>query len=308
VDERAVKQTRVHQAGGIIAWQGWELHVPAAWNPVRLEGDWDSGQALLVDMERPRLGLRWQKPRRGKEFDAETAVKKAMRDEVGRLAADEARPFEMADEDWQASLLYVEPEPPGRDVWIGYSRRSGRMLQAVYHAKRRESTLAERVLSSVTDSDRDAETRWSVFELSCVAPAAMKLTDQKLMAGDLSLTFASKGKTLTVRQVAVAELALKRMSLEKWVGSQQRVDLKHYRPLGKVEEIAIDATGREIRGVIRRSVRRRRFCWVRGLVSEKVTCALHDEARDRLVIVEANEKEALKVAAGSVGWAKAREE
>ena len=261
---------------------------------------------MLVDLERPRLGLRWQKNTERK-FDAAVAVKKAMRDEVGQLAADEAKPFEMANGEWQASLLYVEPEPPGRDVWIGCSARSDRMLQIVYHAKRRERVLAEVVLPGVSDRGNEGETRWSVFELSCVAPPGMKLAEQKLMAGDLSLSFESKRERLTVRQVAVAELALKRMSPEQWVGSQQRIDQKHYRPLRKPETVTIEAGGREIRGTIDRAVRRRRFFWMRGLVPEKVTCALHDEARDRLVIVEASDEGMLREAAKSVGWAKTAE-
>src|SRR5438034_2092048 len=108
----------------VIAWQGWKLNLPEGWNPLRLEGDYDRGQALFVDLERPRLGLRWDKPR-GQKFDAQRAIEQALKQEVGQLAAAEAARC-------GAGTLYLEPKPPGRDVWIGYSAPSGRLLQIVY--------------------------------------------------------------------------------------------------------------------------------------------------------------------------------
>src|SRR2546423_15594566 len=77
----------------IFAWQAWQLELPHRWDPVKLEGNFDSGHALLMDTHGPRLGLRWKKRPRGKRFDPVQWVAKAMREEVGRLAAEEARPF-----------------------------------------------------------------------------------------------------------------------------------------------------------------------------------------------------------------------
>src|SRR5438105_12895676 len=108
----------------LTAWQGWQLRLPARWNPVKLEGDYRKGEALFADMDRARLGMRWSTVSANR-FDA----KRVMRDEVGVLAADEASLFELAHESWRASLLYLEPEPPGRDVWVGYSAGSRRAVQ-----------------------------------------------------------------------------------------------------------------------------------------------------------------------------------
>ena len=58
--------------------------------------------------------------------------------EVGVLAAAEAVAGRASDPRWPASLLYLEPQPPGRDVWFGYGPVSGRMVQVIYHAHRRE--------------------------------------------------------------------------------------------------------------------------------------------------------------------------
>jgi len=44
----------------ILAWQGWSLAVPATWNPVRVEGDADSGSMLLADLMATRIGVQWR--------------------------------------------------------------------------------------------------------------------------------------------------------------------------------------------------------------------------------------------------------
>ena len=75
-----------------ICWQGWKLQLPRRWDPVKLEGDHAEGYALFADTLRPRLGLRWQTPKRKRRFDPDVAVRLALKNEVGQLAAAEARP------------------------------------------------------------------------------------------------------------------------------------------------------------------------------------------------------------------------
>ncbi|HEY8668742.1 MAG TPA: hypothetical protein VIL86_18995, partial [Tepidisphaeraceae bacterium] len=148
-----------------VAWQGWTLEIPSRWSPLKLEGDYDKGMALFADLHRPRLGLRWEKPR-GKKFDALAWARRALNDEVGKLAADEARNFPLPDDRWTVSLLYQESEPPGRDVWVGYSAQSGRAVELIYHAKRRERILST-LIPTLGDAPADQPLPWSIFELSC---------------------------------------------------------------------------------------------------------------------------------------------
>src|SRR4051794_39008996 len=124
-----------------VSWQGWQLNLPRRWDPVKLEGDHSAGYALFADALRPRLGLRWSSPSKRKG-SATAAVKSALVQEVGQLAADEAKVLHMPAGQWGSSMLYIEPNPPGRDVWIGLSETSGRLLQIAYHAHRREHILA----------------------------------------------------------------------------------------------------------------------------------------------------------------------
>jgi len=302
--QTANRQSSIGNRRSAVAWQGWRLELPARWSPVKLEGDYDAGYALFADLHRPRLGLRWRRAGRRK-FDAGKWAQKTLREEVGKLAAEEAKGFGMQNpEAWEGSTLYIEPEPPGRDVWVGVSKSSGRVLEVIHHAHRRERILPDAILPTLEDLPADRAMPWAIFELSCVVPAGMKLLAQQLNAGDLSLMFGRGKSEFVVRQVAVAQLALQRLPIEKWLAQQQSMRRKHYRPVGEIREIALTSeSGRELSGVARELRRRRRFGWNWRLPQAMTTYALHDETRDRLVMLQGTDEGILKELAASVGWA-----
>jgi len=296
--------TRQSEAGKrrqCIAWHGWSLDVPADWNPVRIEGGWRSGFVLLADLHKPRLGLRWGAVG-GKRFDAGIWARSAMRDEVGVIASREAKPLDR--EGFEASIHYLEPDLPGRDVWVGYSPASGRGVELIYHAQRRDDVLANRILPTLRDCAPGAATPWSAFDLSCVAPVGMTLKAHDFSAGDLRLAFAC-GKTrrfASVRQIAVAKLALTRMPLAKWLADDLRGRRAHYAASADEFEVAHETSdARALRGIGKRLRRRWRSFFMRWIPRELVAAALHDEARDRLVLVQASSAELLNEIARSVG-------
>ena len=291
--------------GRAVAWQGWQLTVPRRWDPVKLDGDAAAGHALFADALRPRLGLRWQtppRPRRRRRFDPDAAVMAVMTDEVGRLAAAEARPCAPSTGDWAACLLYVEPDPPGRDVWVGYSLASGRLLSIAYHAHRREHVLASVILPTLAEADLARAAPWAAFDLTLTAPGGFALTGQRLNAGDLSLTFADRRRaTLTVRQIAVAELALKRRSLDGWIADGHRPLSRLYRPAGPVVDTTVTLAGRTVPARLARLSRRRRFALASWHPPSLATVAAHDVDRDRLVILHGTDAGLLRAVAETVG-------
>ncbi len=260
----------------IFAWQGWQLQVPEEWNPVNLQGTFEAGYALLSDIHRPRVGIRWGTPRRG--FDCKRWAKEALVAEIGELAAEEAEAC--GDGRFGDAISYTEPEPPGRDVWVGLSRASGRTFEVVYHVYPGEESRMRglRVKSTSTedsagedtggtrlkveknlaltptlslstrrggerggfsDSGREGDLAWAAFDLSCVTAGGWRLASQRMNAGDLSLEFGRKSERMNVRQIAVAHLALKRMSLEKWLEEQSRPWMKRYRRVGEVTTVTM---------------------------------------------------------------------
>ena len=282
-----------------FAWQGWQLALPRRWDPVQLAGTAAAGHALFADGVRPRLGLRWHTPRRRVDIDA--AVRRTLVAEVGLLAADEAAELDPP-VGFDAAVLYAEPNPPGRDVWVGYSPLTDRVLCIAYHARRRDRVLANVVLPTLTEADPERASPWAVFDLSVVVPGDFALAGQRLNAGDLSLSFADRrGVAFTVRQIAVAELALRRLSLDGWVAEQQKSSAGRYRLLAAAVDVTVSTDGGEVYGRAARLTRRGRFALAVWHPRSLETVVVHDVGRDRLVVLHGADGDLLRTVAATVG-------
>ena len=275
------------------------MRLPADWNPLRLQGDHERGEVSIADLSRARLAFRWTTPSRN--LDLAKWADRTLRDEVGALAAGEAREFGVDGQDWRGAMLYVEPKPPGRDVWVALSPASGRLIEIVYSCRSDDHELADRILPSLRDSARSEAWGWRLFDLSCTSPAGYRLKSQLLNAGDLSLAFSRASQTLVVRQIALAKMALARRPLVKWLGAHERSSAPYYAPVGSPREIAVDRDGDQLVGVQQEARLRQRFAWMWWLPRGQTTLALHDEARDRIVIVQGSEGALACEVAGSVG-------
>ena len=172
----------------------------------------------------------------------------------------------------------------------------------IYHARKREPTLAERVLPTLRDLPDDRPMSWSIFDLACTVPVKMKLKSHLLSAGDLRLTFTDARRLVSVRQIAVAKLALARMPLVKWLAQEQRARSLHYRATSSTSDVCIrSADGRELVGLSRTMSRRLRFFLVRWLCEHLTSAALHDAERDRLLLLTASDRDLLEDVARTVG-------
>lgn len=262
----------------LLAWHGLALPLPEDWSPVKIDGDGAKGSIVIADLHASRLAIRWQTIKRPARFDAEAWARSAIVAEVGQLMLEKSTPFapDAADE-WAGGRLFVEPEPPGRDVWVGFHRPSSRAVEVVHQTKRWSRTLEEIVASL-----RGATNEWSIFDLSCRVPDGWALQRQRLNAGDLTLTFGKGRDTLVVRQIAPAALALARQPMEKWLEQHARLWNKTY--AGRMATESIDD------GLAKTFERRRRFCFARWLEPRRVIVAANDRARDRLVIVDASSR------------------
>jgi hypothetical protein len=281
----------------MFAWQGWKISLPAGWNPMKLEGSFDAGYALIADVFRPRLGIRWKTP--GRRFDAKAWAKSAMIEEVGTLAAESAAPC-IADQ-WKGSMLFTEPQPPGRDVWIAWGNASGRTIELVHHVREDEPSQTKQLCGDLSDSQTAGELAWAVFDLSCKTPRDWRLDSMLLNAGDMRLTFKHQSQRCSVRQIAVAHLALKRMPLDQWLAEEQRPHDRNYRLASPAKSVLIEQAGLEGFGC---QMRRRGGFWRRHLPPEIHILVLEDCLRDRLVFLQADSHASAEELARTVGWAK----
>ncbi len=283
----------------LLAFHRLRLALPRSWNPTKIEGEFDKGQILFADLDHPRLGLRWQRIK-SKRFNPAAWSERSMREEVGQLAAAEAKagPAEFPCE---GSRLYVEPKPPGRDVWIAYSPASGRVIQLVYHVCKRDHVLAETIVPTLADTPPDQPAIWSIFDLSCTTPPGFALKSHRLIAGDLSLTFARERDWMTLRQIGVAQLALSRRPINQWLADQQKKLLPHYRPIGNLRETTIAVGQRELAAFSRNAVRLRRFGWKCWIPKDAITYVAHDPEQDRLLLFQGSDADLLTDLAATIG-------
>lgn len=133
------------------------------------------------------------------------------------------------------------------------------------------------ILPTIGDLPADRAMPWAIFDLSCVIPAEMKLISQRLNAGDLGLQFADRANSVTVRQIAVADLALRRMSLDGWITDQQRASGRYHRATGVMSDVVVRSGGREVAGRRGWMIRRRRYSLMWREPPELITYALHDK-------------------------------
>ncbi len=265
-----------------LCWQGWRFSLPADWGPVKIEGDRRAGSMIIADLHDSRLAVRWSTPRK-KYFDAAAWAMQAMTGEVGKLAADASRTFAPGGA-WTVGRLFVEPEPPGRDVWVGHSIVSGRLMQISYPSKKVSSALAADVLAHLLDQPADQPMRWAIFDLQCAAPGGFNLLTHRLNAGDLALTFSSGREQLTVRQIGPASVALQRQPLEAWARGHGRVWQKTHRPnIGPPS-----AAGEDSPTIVQQTLsRKRRWFLARQLSPNRYITAVHQVERNRILILDA---------------------
>jgi hypothetical protein len=326
----------------LLSWHGWQIALPEDWSPVKIEGDWSKGSILIADFHATRLALRWQvAPKRN--FDANKWAERAIGSEVGQLMLKEsieyvpihssplagearwrgerqqsivssaARPLpqplprgEGSQTYFSVGRLFLEPEPPGRDVWVGQSRVSNRLIEVVYQTKTVSRVLRDQILPAISDQPSDQGQLWSIFDLSCTVPVGWTLKSQRLNAGDLTLSFSKKNDVLIVRQLAPATLALSRQPLERWLDAQQQIWKKTYRVKGPIEAadaLKTDSEHEDFAIVGRTIPRRRRFFLARWVARQRITLATHDTARDRIVIVDASSAELALQTLATIGKA-----
>ncbi len=285
----------------LIAWHGWRLNVPDAWNPVKVDGDRDQGVLLLADMFQAKLGLRWRRMKRG---DPVQWANRSLEAEVGKLAAAEAVDYPMPEgSDWRVSKLYIDKEPPGRDIWVGWSQKSGRVLEIVHHAKTRDPVLADQVLPSVSDTQSTDPQAWSIYDFSAITSAEWSLKWFRLNAGDLTLAFANQRRSIRLRQVGPASLALSRMELDDWIGQLDKAYRKIYREAQNLSDVTLQLPTRALKGRSGVFRRKRRLFWAFRFANEVRTLGFHDPVRNRLLMAQGDDEPAMREMIATMGWA-----
>ena len=272
----------------LLAWAGWQLDVPAGWQPLKLTGSPDLGQMIVGDSTCAFFLIQWQRSKPGVVTDGYGWVSERLK-KHGVLP--QARP--PADARFTAcgwAQGVQSQEGKETTYWYGYAEPARLLLGLTINGALPEalrSELIARVLPTLRTTATDAESAWAMYDVSFRAPAGFALAQRHLFSGDVALEFArGRRETMLLRQVYPGELALGRQSREQWL---ERYPFQEHRRVRRatlrVEPWQVTARP-ELAGV-------RRLAWKRlpsplGWCAPRRTCALAvlDQTLNRLLIAE----------------------
>jgi len=202
----------------VFAWQGFEMPVPAAWDPSVLDGDRRRGFCRLRDDERVRCEMRWERT--------------LHRDAVARAASRAGAALQRR---WPKSSLRMDirlPAPPdsesrcfrcvaGEEVAVGLAarRKGADRVAVVCLFSERGSGLgrtARRILAGFRDEARGETQAWAVYGFRLATPRAYVLRDCTFVAGCLTFAFGARGRRAEIRREAPADVRLRETPLEEW--------------------------------------------------------------------------------------------
>jgi hypothetical protein len=207
-----------------VGWQGLTMLLPDDWNIGAIGGDKAQGYLRFDDADMPRLEIKWADAGTG-AVDLSKIVEKYLRDiqkgrknktEVTRdlklvskrkLKGKKAPQFFSWKSDTQGFGAAWYCPDCHRTVIVQIMGQLGEPIQE----------LAELVLIEIDDHAKPGEwILWSAYGFDFYSPPEWNLASQKLMAGLIEIGLAKDTEALHVARWGMANVILRRASLEDW--------------------------------------------------------------------------------------------
>ena len=247
-------------------WQGITVEIPNDWHISAISGDRKGGYMRFDDEMMPRLEVKWASE--GSFVNLDEVVSKYLDD------LQKGRKKEGAGEvkvDRKAKLLskrkrrkqglkcfrWEAKEAQGFGAaWT--CRDCGRTMIAQVMCERdgrkdAEEEFAAAVLLGIEDHPKGDWLLWSAYGMDCRIPGDFELSGQKLMAGLIQHEFGKETEKLTIARWGMANVALKKRTLESWLGSEMGKSFRKHKAEPEVVEIrgheAVEVRGGMLAGV-----------------------------------------------------------
>ena len=223
----------------LVGWDGVTVRVPSDWNIGAISRDQQGGYLRLDDQERPRLEIKWSSS--AGFVDLEETVDKYLK-QIQR-SRKRGQPEIEIDRD----VKVISKRKVGKDALETFAWRAeenaygaawlckqcGRVvitqvIGPVDNAKLRQ--LAEKVIATVTDHPTDGWTTWAAYDFVAQVPEDFALNKQKMMTGLIEFSFVRETEKITVARWGMANVALRRRSLDAWAQQQLGKSLRLYGP------------------------------------------------------------------------------
>ena len=214
-----------------FGWQGIQFDLPSDWNLAVVNGDYNSGYLRLDDDNMVRIELKWEGRRNRLPIGKVVTNYLAS---MEKRAKKQKLPFECK-RDLKFAVL------PDHDYecmsWVSdFSALSvasrcndcGRVVLArvLYRKGDGGKAAARRVFSSLRDHPEGDAVVWQFFDFRCATPKGLELERSSLKTGSIEMYFCDRKDEMEVCRVALAQIALKRLSLRDWFHEHYRKRLK----------------------------------------------------------------------------------
>ncbi len=214
-----------------FAWQGITLSVPENWTLAHIRGGFKAGSVRLADESAVRLEVRWESKASAQSVTSvvtgnlSRVQKKAKRD---GHAVTVQRDLNLADPPARDSECYRWAT--NRQVLAMLSRCSecGRSvhLQVMGSLDERLRSISRTVFASLQDHAEGDCLPWRFMDVRFGSPARLPLETSSLKPGCIRMRFGRRLTKLEYVRVSLAEVLLKRDSLEGWFRGFYAKDMK----------------------------------------------------------------------------------
>ncbi len=219
----------------VLAWQGFEVEVPAEWELSKANRDKKDGHITAHDEEgRPRLAIQWKVPKRevdlektlsdyekrvGKQYKGDVTIN----DEAGLVSK-----RKLGKKQLKTYIVESEEETSYGALW--YCQECGKAVQAqiIAYPGEHYRPVAERVLASVKDHSNDGWARFATYGIDFHIPAEYDLSEAKLLSAMLSFKFDYKEEKLAIHRWGLASMMLERGDVPSLVWGTLVLKQKEY--------------------------------------------------------------------------------
>jgi hypothetical protein len=253
-----------------FGWQGVTVDVPLGWELRRFNGNRAKGYARLADENLSRLEIRWEKLKRGVEFDklvknALAQIEKQKNVEIER----HTRMAELQNKDVETFTTRPTGKKGGPHSYniIAACRECGRivMIRLLFMPGENMKAVATRVFESMVDHSYDGADVWAAYGLEFAVPETVGLDEALIYPGSIDFRFRYKHDRIDVARIALASTILKHVSLGRWFTDYARKRFKKVSYKGHDTEImghqGLELSGRlkGIGALLPRLIRRQRY-------------------------------------------------
>jgi hypothetical protein len=247
----------------VVGWQGLRFVLPPEWNVAGFSMDRDNGY-LRVDS--PGSGtmtiqLRWMNVAKPQDKTVYTLLsphfrrllrrpeppvpEPNLRTNLEKILKETAKQAKKSKTEFKSDIKPEKTE--GEDdertamnfAWSGDGRGQGKawycktchrlvIAQVVGMAKERDaiSAITSQLLGSLQCHAPDGFDRWALYDLQCDVPEDFRLVSQKLLSGYLHLEFMRGAERIVVDRWGLANMTLKRFTLDEWFQNNALLNLK----------------------------------------------------------------------------------